>query len=314
MKDKFLLKLSESTNLKYIEKPISLYGVYRGYTISITNNNSIYIIDFPIKVNDNSEINKINEFLNKLKKEYKKLNYAMYKNHTVKLQYNPKSKKYKNPEIIISILNSLVDFSVVNSFKSCCEFCGDENNISPFLLEQSIVPCCKNCQIEIKNNITENQNNYQIKKNNILGGIVGGFIGALIGSILWIIIYQMNYLSAIAGLVIAICCIKGYQLFGGKLNLSGIIITSVITLFMVYFANHLSLAVSIYSEFKSYYDITFFNALSSVPAFLTEPEIKSGFIQDLIMGYILTIAGSVYYIKKSYKDANFKIKAEEVEL
>lgn len=314
MKDKLLLKLSELTNLRYMDKPMCLYGIYRGYNISINNINSIYTIDLPLKAADDIQIDKINSFLNDLKKEFKKLNYASYKNYTIKLQYNPQLKKYMNPEILISLLNTLIDFATLNSLNTCCEFCGEENDITPFLIDQSIAPCCKNCQFEIKNTINENQNNYKSKNNNVIGGIVGGFIGALIGSILWIIIYQMNYIAAIAGLAIAICCIKGYQLFGGKLNISGIIITSLITLFMVYFANHISLAISIYSEFNTYYDITFFDALRSVPAFLSEPEVVSVFIKDLLMGYVLTIAGSAYYVKKSYKDANYKIKAEEINL
>lgn len=79
----------------------------------------------------------------------------------------------------------------------------------------------QNCQLEIKNTISENQNNIQNTNNNIIRGVVGGFIGALLGSIVWILIYQMNYITAIAGLSIAICCIKGYQLLGGKLNITG---------------------------------------------------------------------------------------------
>lgn len=314
MKDKLLLNLSELTNLNYIEKPQCLYGVYRGYTISINNVNSIYTIDLPLKITDNSQIDKLNLFLIDLKKQFKKLNYASYKDFTIRLQYSPQYRKYMKADILISILNELIDFATLNSLNTCCEFCGEEKRLSPFLVNYSIVPSCKDCQLEIKNTISENENNFKAKKNNIVGGIVGGLLGALLGSILWIVIYQMNYITSIAGLVIAICCIKGYQLFGGKLNISGIIITSLITLFMVYFANHMSLAITIYSEFKSYYDITFFDALRSVPSFLLEPEVRSPFIQDLLVGYFLTILGSVYYIRKAYTDANYKIKAEEIEL
>lgn len=91
-----------------------------------------------------------------------------------------------------------------------CSSCGENTEVSPFLLGTTGIPCCKNCQLEIKNTISENQNNIQNTNNNIIGGVVGGFIGALLGSIVLILIYQMNYIAAIAGLAIAICCIKGY--------------------------------------------------------------------------------------------------------
>lgn len=314
MKDKLLLGLAELTHLNYVNKQEALFGLYRGYNISINSINYIYYIDFPIKLTNEFEVNKINSFLNDLTKEFKKLNYASYKPSSIQLQYNPGYKKYRNPEIILSILNKLIDFSIMNNLVTGCSSCGENVEVSPFLLGATIIPCCKNCQLEIRNAISENQNNVQNANNNIVGGIVGGFIGALLGSIVWIIIYQMNYIAAIAGLAIAICCIKGYQLLGGKLNVTGVIITSIITILMVYFANHISLAIDIYSEFKMYYEITFFDALGSVPDFLSEPSIKGEFMKNLLIGYLLTFIGSASYIKKSYKDANFKIKAEEVEL
>lgn len=83
---------------------------------------------------------------------------------------------------------------------------------------------------------------------------------------------------------------------------------------MVYLANHISLAIDIYSEFKAYYEITFFDTLKSVPDFLSEPSIKVEFMKNLLIGYLLTFIGSASYIKKCYKDANFKIKAEEIKL
>lgn len=314
MKDKLLLSLAELTHLSSVNKQESLFGSYRGYNISINSINYIYYINLPIKITNENEVNKINSFLNDLTKEFKKLNYASYKPCSIQLQYNPGYKKNKHSEIILSILNKLIDFSIINNLVTGCSSCGENTEVSPFLLGDTVIPCCKNCQLEIKNVIGENQNNVKNVSNNIFGGIVGGFIGALLGSIVWILIYQMNYIASIAGLAIAICCIKGYQLLGGKLNISGVVITSIITVIMVYLANHFSLAIDIYSQFKSYYEITFFDALRSVPDLLSEPDHRSEYMKNLLIGYLLTFIGSASYIQKSYKDANFKIKAEEVEL
>ena len=314
MTDKLLFSIAESANLKFINKQNSLYGSYRGYNISITSINYVYFIDFPVKLTTELELNKMNSFLHDLTTEFKKLNYASYKTSSIQLQYTPKYKKYRNPEILLSILNKIIDFSIMNNLATGCSSCGEEIETTPFLLGSSIINCCKNCQLEIRNSITEQQNNFQSKSNNIVGGLVGGFLGALIGSIVWIGVYQMNYIASIAGLAIAICCIKGYQLFGGKLNLSGVIITSIITIIMVYFANHISLAIDIYSEFKMDYYITFFDALKSVPDFLQEPSIREPFIEDLLVGYFLTAVGSFSYIKKSYTESNYKIKAEEISM
>ncbi len=165
----------------------------------------------------------------------------------------------------------------------------------------------------MKNSIAMNQQTQREKKSNIIGGIVGSLIGALIGSIIWIIIYQLGYIAAVGGLAIAICSIKGYELFGGKLNLTGIIITSIITIMLVYLAQHVSLGIDIYNAYKEF-DITIFDAIRSVPEFLAEESIMRPFFTDLIVGYILTLIGSVSYISRAYKQSNYKIDVQEINL
>ena len=94
-------------------------------------------------------------------------------------------------------------------------------------------------------------------------------------------------------------------MIGRNLNIKGVIITFILTIIMIYLANHISLAIDIYSEFKNYYEITFFNALRSISYFLSEPQYRSEFMKNLLIGYLLTFICSVSYIKKSYEDANF---------
>ncbi|WP_142414155.1 hypothetical protein [Hathewaya massiliensis] len=314
MKDKLLIGLSESTSLSFLSKKDTLFGTYRGYNVTINSNNYIYYIDFPLKLSAEFELNKVNSFLHELTTEFKKLNYATYKNSSIQLQYAANYRKYRKPEILLSILDKIIDFAITNNLVTCCSYCGEEAEVTPFLIGNTIMGCCKNCQLEIKNTIAQEQSNFQKQSNNIVGGIVGGFIGALLGSVIWIIIAQMNYIAAIAGLAIAVCCIKGYQMFGGKLNLLGVIITSLITIIMVYLANHISLAIDIYSELKMDYPISFFDALKFVPKALEEPSIQRSFISNLVIGYLLTFVGSCSNIIHAYRQANYKIKAEEIEM
>ena len=53
-------------------------------------------------------------------------------------------------------------------------------------------------------------------KNNNLLGIIGGILGAIIGSIPWVLMYVYGgYILSILAFLIAICSLKGYQIFGG---------------------------------------------------------------------------------------------------
>ena len=314
MKDKLLLDIANSTNLNFIANENALVGLHNGYNITINSSPYTYYITFPVKLTSEVGLDNMNAFLHGLTTEFKKLNYASYNASSIELHYTPKYRKYRKPEIILSIINKLIDFSITNNLVTCCASCGEETELKPFLFNNIILPCCTNCQLEINNKIAEQQNAFQHKSNNIIGGIVGGFIGALLGSVVWIGIAQMNYIAAIAGLAISICCIKGYQMFGGKLNLSGIVITSIITIIMVYLANHISLAIDIYSEYKIDYDINFFDALRAVPDFLREPLVRKSFIENLLIGYLFTAAASFSYIKKAYLEANNKIKFKEINM
>ena len=145
-----------------------------------------------------------------------------------------------------------------------------------------------------------------IKKveDNVLTGTIGAFLGSLIGVALWIGVGLIGYIAAICGIVLAISTIKGYQLFGGKLNKKGIFITILITIVMVFVSQYLSLTLDAYNELKTDYDITIFEALQMMPELLTDSEISRNFYLNLGLGYVFTIAGSVSVFKNSYKQAN----------
>ena len=53
--------------------------------------------------------------------------------------------------------------------------------------------------------------------------MIGAFLGALLGCVLWIIIYRLGYIAGIAGAVIGICAMKGYEMLGKHLDKKGVI-------------------------------------------------------------------------------------------
>jgi hypothetical protein len=158
----------------------------------------------------------------------------------------------------------------------------------------------------------ENQLAVKSQKNNIIAGTVGAFLGSLIGVTLWVVVGLAGYIAAICGLVLSICTIKGYQLFGGKLDKKGMFITILITILMIFASQYLLLSFEVYNEFKVDYGITIFQAIKSIPEFLQEAEVKRSFLADLGVGYLLTLVCTVSQFRISYKQANFKFKAEEL--
>ena len=64
-------------------------------------------------------------------------------------------------------------------------------------------------------------------KENALLGTLGALLGAALGSASIILLSQINIVSALSGLLIAFCALKGYEILGGKLSTLGIIISIV---------------------------------------------------------------------------------------
>lgn len=67
-------------------------------------------------------------------------------------------------------------------------------------------------------------------KENIPLGILGAVIGSLLGVASIVLFFQMNLVSAISGIILAFCTLKGYEILGKKLSNFGIIISIVVML------------------------------------------------------------------------------------
>ena len=90
----------------------------------------------------------------------------------------------------------------------------------------------------------------------------------------------------------------GYQKFGKRISVKGVIISIVIAVVIIFLAEYLSLAYVIFDSFKGYYDITFFDAVRAVPEFLTEPEVIGSFARDLLISYALGAISSFATVKQ----------------
>lgn len=140
----------------------------------------------------------------------------------------------------------------------------------------------------------------QPAKENVLAGAVGAFLFALLGGGLYFIIYQFGYIAGICGLVTVVLATFGYQLFSGKKNsLKGVIIAIVMSVAAIFIGEYMGLAYEIYKEFKTEYEITFFDAVRATPDFLAESEILASFMKDLLIGYALGALASFANIRNA---------------
>lgn len=316
MKKKVRNEIQEATQLKLHEKEGILIGMYRGYNVAIgtqDTSNDITYITIPFKSPEGYDKEKITVFLEELRKNNKRITVAQYEDYRININYFPKIYSRNQSSEIIAIINDIIYFLQFNRLEKGCECCGENKEINPVLLNGIAFLSCFNCKVDLKNGIAIEQQEILKAPDNIIGGIVGSMLGALVGTILWIILYQLGYLAAIAGLVIAICSVKGYQMFGGKLNKKGVIITSIITLLGVYVAQFLSFAVLIFMD-NRVMDMSIFRAIEMVTFYLKSKEISSVFWRELGLGYFFTVIGSISFVIKAYRVSNFKIDVKDLNI
>lgn len=127
-------------------------------------------------------------------------------------------------------------------------------------------------------------------KVNWITGIVGALVGVAIGMAAWVGIYQLGYIAGIAGFIMMICSIKGFEILGGGLNVPAIIICVVVDVAAIYFAHNIAVAVGIMQEMDGY---SFTASYKYIPYLLEYSEFAEAYWKDLIMGYGLTLVAII---------------------
>ena len=144
-------------------------------------------------------------------------------------------------------------------------------------------------------------------------GIVGALLGALLGGVLWVLVSQLGYIAGIVGLVVAVCAVKGFELFGGKLNAAGIIICMVIVVGAIYAANYISYSIYLQQALDELgYGFSFGDSIRLLPDFFSEEEIFGAFLRDLVIGYLLTAVASFSVIYGIYRKSNQKFTSKRL--
>lgn len=139
----------------------------------------------------------------------------------------------------------------------------------------------------------------ETKQENMLAGILGALVGGVIGGAAIVLVGQLGLISAISGVILAFCTLKGYELLGKKLSKQGILVCIVIMLAVPYLADRISWALVIMKEFEW----LFGDAFLYVHQVVTEFELEANYWKDLLFVYAFTALGAFTMIKQTLKQA-----------
>jgi hypothetical protein len=137
----------------------------------------------------------------------------------------------------------------------------------------------------------------QEKKENVAMGILGALIGGLIGGASIVLFGQMGMISALSGVILAFCTLKGYELLGKERSVLGTIICVVIMLAVPYFADRVNWALEIVDELGLAFGDAFKYVHEVVEAFSLEED----YWKDLLFIYGFAALGAFTIVKQPGK-------------
>lgn len=126
-------------------------------------------------------------------------------------------------------------------------------------------------------------------KENVVLGTLGALLGAILGGASILLFSRLNLVSALSGLLIAVCALKGYTILGGKLSTVGIIISIVMVLLTPYFADRIDWAILLVKEYPEF---SFGEAFKMIPE-LAKGDYLIGYTARLLRLYLFAALGAV---------------------
>ncbi len=240
----------------------------------------------------------IGEFCQALKQE--KILTLQQKGNLIQLSL----KVITNPQTLAAAvsenLNRLVALLSSKGYVNVCQGCGTPQETRGYIMNGSRVFLCPDCYSSKYRAIMEAGQEKAARKSNVIGGIAGAFLGSLIGAACIILISQLGFVAAISGIVMAAATVKGYELLGGKMNVTGVVICSLIMIAMVYVADRLDWAIVAYRAMDAEYDL--FTMFRLVPKMLEAEAIEmSSYLGNLAMVYFFALIGAVPMITAAFQ-------------
>lgn len=281
------------------------YGIINGfkYMVNFLPLQKQYSITLTIAV-DNEEI--IVNYVKSLEQN-PIVNWSFYRDQTVVI--NVKNSKELTIYQLEALMQDLSAFCQTNGYVQACPHCKETKDVDVCSINGQNTLICPECFEKAVTRITSQP---EEKTSNVFMGVLGALVGSIIGVVVWVLIYKLGYVAGITGFIMSVCCFKGYELLGGRIDRKGVYIAIVIAVVMLAFAEMIAIGLEIHSAMNDYYSVSISEAFSMIPLFLSDNEVKFAVIKDLLFGYVLMAVASFSYVKNIHQiaktaDTNVKI-------
>ena len=302
---------AETTGLSFDRERNILYGTFGAYAFAVLVNASnvrYCSIFFHVTrdgnafiANDGKEIAKES---NKLLQFVKPAG-AAPASFLVKLEKDEQGTAQR----ILDALNFLSAAFTSRGYVNTCENCRHEVATEPCAVGNGLRFLCPECFESVSVSMNDKAHQEAETPENVPAGIVGALGGALLGALVVALFGRLGYVTALSGLIAAICALKGYELLAKKMSVKGAIISCIAMLAMIYVGHRADWAI----EAAQYFQVDFFKAFRAIPMLIEEGAIELGqYLKGLFMVYLFALLGAVPTVISSLKQQKTKYTVQKL--
>ena len=204
----------------------------------------------------------------------------------------------KSAENLATAMDEAARILAERGYQDCCEACGKPVETRAYMIGSTPTRLCDACYAAVGEDLARKRLTKESKHENVIGGLVGALVGSIVGALAIVLFSRLNLVSAISGIVMAVCTLKGYELLGGKLSVKGIILSALVMLLMVYVGDRADWAIVIMNELNT----DFFTGFRALPELIEIGAVESGkYWANLAMVYVFAAVGAIPTILSNLK-------------
>ena len=306
MKPEELHAIASELGLQFDEDSRSIYGTQSGYLLFLqeTDVKNQFRLCVSVSLNGNPADSEENELVwDEFKSEsLPNLSTLSINQYLVSFVVKGAMRKSKTIEKLQTLITDLVAFLETHHFVQVCAYSGQEGPVGLYQLGDSIFLINEESYQLLKSNLQIEVDSYQNQKENVLLGAVGALLGALIGGAVALFIARLGYVAMVAGIVLGICTIKGYEILGRKVSRKGIVISSIWMVITVFLVNQIDLAMEVVAKLG----VEFAFAFRVVNQLIFSGDFPDNYFYNLAMLAVFTLVGAGVSISSVWSSPKIK--------
>ena len=136
-------------------------------------------------------------------------------------------------------------------------------------------------------------------------GVLGAFLFALVGGVVYYVLWSLNIIAALSGIICVICAIKGYEIFARESSKTGIIAAVVVSTVVMILAWYYCYCTDMQAYYQGLFDAGKVDFVPSMGVclqygFLDLPA-NLGYVVDLILSLAMGGVGCWGYVAHSLR-------------